>query len=81
MNSTQRASETDIIALCYTQLGQRPLLRISGEGRLEGGDYIPAGTLSLIGCGMRTNDEGVRQIMEADAFGHDTIVIVRDHKL
>ena len=81
MNSTQRAPETDIIALCYTQLGQRPLLRISGEGRLEGGDYIPAGTLSLIGCGMRTNDEGVRQIMEADAFGHDTIVIVRDHKL
>lgn len=81
MNSSQRAPETDIIALCYTQLGQRPLLRISGEGRLEGGDYIPAGTLSLIGCGMRTNDEGVRQIMKADAFGHDTIVIVRDHKL
>jgi len=29
---------------------------------------------------MRTNDEGIRQLMEADAFGHDTVVVVRDHK-
>ncbi|MBP5476966.1 MAG: hypothetical protein J6Y00_04695 [Paludibacteraceae bacterium] len=80
MNSLQRASETDIIDLCYSHLGVKPVLRIEGEGRLEGGDYIPAGTIALIGCGMRTNDEGIRQIMEADAFGHDTVVVVRDHK-
>ena len=30
---------------------------------------------------MRTNMEAIRQIMEADAFGHDTIVVVNDHKL
>ncbi|MBR4924990.1 MAG: hypothetical protein IKZ61_04475 [Prevotella sp.] len=81
MNSSQRAAETDIIELCYDHLGLRPVLRIEGEGRLEGGDYIPAGNISLIGCGMRTNDEGIRQMMEADAFGHDTVVVVRDHKL
>lgn len=80
MNSSQRAPETDLISLCYEHLGLKPILRIEGDGRLEGGDYIPAGTLSLIGCGMRTNDEGIRQLMEADAFGHDTIVVVRDHK-
>ena len=80
MNSVQRAPETDIIELCYRHLGLEPILRIEGEGRLEGGDYIPAGTIALIGCGMRTNDEGIRQIMEADAFGHDTVVVVRDHK-
>ena len=79
MNSSQRAPETDIIALCYAHLGLKPILRIEGDGRLEGGDYIPAGTISLIGCGMRTNDEGIRQMMEADAFGHDTVVVVRDH--
>jgi arginine deiminase len=56
------------------------VLRIEGEGRLEGGDYFPAGTISLIGCGMRTNREGIRQVMAADAFGHDTVVVVRDHK-
>ena len=81
MNSSQRAPETEIIRLCYEHMGLKPILEICGEGRLEGGDYIPAGNISLIGCGMRTNDEGIRQIMEADAFGHDTIVVVRDHKL
>ena len=81
MNSSQRAPETEIINLCYEHLGLKPILRITGDGRLEGGDYIPAGNISLIGCGMRTNDEGIRQLMEADAFGHDTVVVVRDHKL
>ena len=80
MNSSQRKPETDIISLCYEHLGLKPFLRIEGDGRLEGGDYIPAGNVSLIGCGMRTNDEGIRQLMEADAFGHDTVVVVRDHK-
>ena len=80
MNSEQRAPEIDIILLCYEQLGIKPILQVSGEGRLEGGDYFPAGEVSFIGCGMRTNDEGIRQIMEADAFGHDTVVVVRDHK-
>ena len=81
MNSSQREPETNIIALCYEHLGLKPILHIKGDGRLEGGDYIPAGNISLIGCGMRTNDEGIRQMMEADAFGHDTVVVVRDHKL
>ncbi|MBR3566500.1 MAG: hypothetical protein IKN91_09275 [Paludibacteraceae bacterium] len=80
MNSPQRAAETDIIELCYRHLGVEPILRISGEGRLEGGDYIPAGTIAFIGSGMRTNEEGIRRIMDADAFGHDTIVVVHDHK-
>ena len=80
MNSSQRAPETDIIEVCYRHLGLEPVLRIEGEGRLEGGDYIPAGNISLIGCGMRTNREGIRQMVEADAFGHDTVVVVCDHK-
>ena len=81
MNSTQRIAETEVIEQCYSYLGRRPILRIQGEGRLEGGDYFPAGDMAFIGCGMRTNYNGIRQIMEADAFGHDTVVVVRDHKL
>lgn len=80
MNSSQREAETRVIDFCYKVIGASPILRIEGEGRLEGGDYIPAGTVALIGCGMRTNDEGIAQIMKADAFGHDTVVVVRDHK-
>ena len=80
MNSAQRSKETDLIAFCYEQMGVKPILRITGEGRLEGGDYIPAGTRAFIGCGMRTNIEGIQQIMRADGFGHDTVVVVKDRK-
>lgn len=80
MNSAQRSKETDLMAFCYEQMGIEPMLRIKGEGRLEGGDYIPAGTRAFIGCGMRTNMQGITQIMQADAFGHDTIVVVKDRK-
>ncbi|MBO5732331.1 MAG: hypothetical protein J6R38_01750 [Alistipes sp.] len=80
MNSTQRAIETQLVELCYEQLGVTPILKITGEGRLEGGDYLRGGTISFIGCGMRTNIEAIKQIMEADAFGHDTIAVVNDHK-
>ena len=80
MNSTQRADETQIVELCYEQLGVKPILTITGEGRLEGGDYLRGGTLSYIGCGMRTNLDAIEQIMCADAFGHDTVAVVNDHK-
>lgn len=80
MNSSQRADETQLIALCYEQLGVKPILTITGDGRLEGGDYLRGGDISYIGCGMRTNMEAIQQIMEADAFGHDTVAVVNDHK-
>lgn len=80
MNSSQRLPETRIIRSCYNHLGLKPILEITGDGRLEGGDYIPAGGVAFIGRGMRTNAEAVRQIMEADAFGHDTVAVVVDHK-
>ncbi len=80
MNSTQRAAETQIVSLCYELMGVEPILSITGDGRLEGGDYLRGGTISYIGCGMRTNIEAIRQIMQADAFGHDTIAVVNDRK-
>ena len=81
MNSPQRADETEIISLCYEQLGVQPILAITGDGRLEGGDYLRGGDISYIGCGMRTNMDAIKQIMDADAFGHDTIAVVKDRKL
>ena len=80
MNSTQRAAETKIVSLCYELLGVEPILVITGEGRLEGGDYLRGGTVSYIGCGMRTNMDAIGQMMCADAFGHDTIAVVNDRK-
>ena len=79
MNSSQRAPEARIIRACYEQLGIRAVYEVNGDGRLEGGDYIPAGNISFIGCGMRTNIEAINQMMEADVFGHDTVIVVKDH--
>ena len=81
MNSNQRSYETKIIETCYEHLGLKPILSIYGNRRLEGGDYIPAGTVSFIGCGMRTNESAIKYMLEEDAFGHDTVVVVKDHKL
>lgn len=81
MNSSQRFPETKILKMIYAHLGIKPVYEVQGEGRLEGGDYLPAGNEAYIGCGMRTNIEAIKQMMNADAFGHDTIVVVKDHML
>ncbi|MBQ0154301.1 MAG: hypothetical protein KBS70_05915 [Bacteroidales bacterium] len=79
MNSTQRAPETRIIRACYEALGLTPIYQIEGDGRMEGGDYIPAGTVSFIGQGMRTNAEAIDQMLAHDVFGHDTVVVAKQH--
>ena len=79
MNSLQRASEVNLVRYCYTHLGIRPIYQVQGEGAyLEGGDYFPCSTVSLIGCGMRTTQVAIDQLMDRDLFGHDTVVVVRD---
>lgn len=80
MNSKQRASETQLVKFCYDQLGIEPIVTLDSCARLEGGDYIPAGNQSFIGCGMRTNIEAINQIMAADGFGHNTVAVVKDRK-
>ena len=79
MNSTQRAPETRIIRACYEALGITPIYEIEGDGRMEGGDYIPAGTVSFIGQGMRTNAQAIDQMLAHDVFGHDTVVVAKQH--
>lgn len=79
MNSSQRASEVDVIEACYKQLGEPAIYRICGEkSYLEGGDYIPFGTISFIGQGLRTSQEAIDELLENDCFGHDTVVVVRE---
>lgn len=79
MNSIQRAPETRIIRACYETLGITPIYEIEGDGCMEGGDYIPAGTISFIGCGMRTNQEAIDQMLANNVFGHDTVIVPKQH--
>lgn len=79
MNSSQRSAESDITEFCYRKMGEQPIYRIEGEGAfLEGGDYLPFGTLSFIGCGLRTTQAAIDQLLEHDLIGKDTLVVVRD---
>jgi len=78
MNSEQRAVEIDILRFALRKLGVQPIYAVTGEGRLEGGDFLPAGDVAFIGQGLRTNAEGVRQLLENDVFGTDRVVVVRD---
>ncbi len=79
LSSPQRGAESDVIRFCYEKLGFNPILEVGGKGAyLEGGDYLLTDNTSYIGCGMRTSQEAINQIMMADAFGTDRVVVVKD---
>lgn len=78
MNSLQRSHEINIMEFVFKKLGIDPIYKITGSGRLEGGDYIPAGDFALIGQGLRTNAEGIRQLLENNVFDFPEIAVVKD---
>lgn len=79
MNSSQRDAESDIVEFCYRKLGEEPIYRIQGDSAfLEGGDYLPFGSLSFMGQGLRTSQAAIDQLLENDLIGKDTLVVVRD---
>lgn len=51
--------------------------QIEGEGTLEGGDlvWLDSSTL-VVGCGYRTNDEGIKQLWEFTADFLEELVVV-----
>lgn len=78
MGSPQRWAEVEIARFALRRLGVTPIYEVQGEGRLEGGDFFPAGDTAFIGQGLRTNAEGVRQLLEARVFGAPRVVVVKD---
>lgn len=78
LNSTQRAPENRILRFAYEKLGITPLYQVTGSARLEGGDFIPAGDTALIGQGLRTNAEAVRQLLQQQVFGTKRVAVVKD---
>jgi arginine deiminase len=82
MNSPQREAECRIAEFCLNKIGMPPIGRISGEGAyLEGGDFLPMGRTAFIGCGLRTTQPAIDQLMDNDLLGCDTLVVVHDRWL
>lgn len=73
-----RRPENDVAELVLAQLGITPLLRVAAPGRIEGGDFLPAGRFCLQGQGFLTNEEGVGQLLDAGAYGDVEVGVVRD---
>ena len=78
MNSPQREGETRVIKFVLQKLGIKPVYEVTGEGRLEGGDYFSAGDVAMIGQGLRTNAEGIKQLLDNKVFGVPKVAVVKD---
>jgi arginine deiminase len=78
MATHERSEEVAVSDLGLRALGVEPVHRVS-QGRFEGGDFIPAGEFALVGCGSRTNPEGVRDLL-AGGMGFDEVGVIREPK-
>ena len=79
LSSAQRQNEVDLTKFCFRKLGFTIAGEIPEPGRLEGGDYFPAGPdLCFIGIGLRSNMEAVQYMMDNDLFGTRRVAVVRD---
>jgi arginine deiminase len=77
-NAPQRDAETAIVRFAYQKLGIAPIFEVSGDARLEGGDFLPAGDVALLGQGLRTNAAAVAQLLDAQVFGTRRVLVVKD---
>jgi arginine deiminase len=78
-NASQREPENRIARFAYQKLGITPVYQVTGNARLEGGDFIPAGDTALIGQGLRTNEEAVKQLLDNRVFGTPRVAVVKDN--
>jgi arginine deiminase len=78
MNSEQRSAETQVLRFVVQKLGIEWVGEVTGDGRLEGGDFLPAGDTAFVGQGLRTNAEAVRQLLRDGVFGVPRVVVVKD---
>jgi arginine deiminase len=75
MATRERRREVKMTHLALSALGADPVARVE-EGKMEGGDFIPAGDFALIGCGARTDMKGIAALM--GGMGFDEVAVVHE---
>lgn len=73
-----RRVENDNAEFALEQLGIRPLYRVQAPGRLEGGDFMPAGDFVFQGQGLLSDEDGVGQLLEHRVYGYVEVAVVKD---
>eukprot|EP01133_Synstelium_polycarpum_P015287 gene15287-18100_t len=80
LSSPIRAPEVELMRLCFDLLGLPVIGEIPQPGRLEGGDFYPAGSdLCFIGVGLRSNFAAVEYLMANDLLGTTRVAVVKDY--
>lgn len=75
MATRERRMEVEMTHLALSALGADPVAGVS-EGKMEGGDVIPAGDFALVGCGVRTDMRGIAALM--GGMGFDEVAVVHE---
>jgi arginine deiminase len=75
MSKPQRRMEPEITSTILEMAGAKIVHRVASPGTFEGGDFIPAGKLAMIGIGDRTNLNGASQVLRHGANFDEVAVI------
>lgn len=79
LTSAQRQNEVELMKFCFKKLNFNVIGEIPDEGRLEGGDFFPAGKdLCMIGIGLRSNQAAVDYMLKEDLLGTKRVAVVKD---
>eukprot|EP00667_Euglena_gracilis_P002832 EG_transcript_2839 len=79
LHSRQRAPEVEVQRFCLDKLGIPTLGQVPAPGKLEGGDFFPAGReLCFVGLGQRTNARAVGHMLHRRWFGTQRVAVVKD---
>jgi N-dimethylarginine dimethylaminohydrolase len=77
MGKAARSGEPGAQGELYAELGIPVLGAITGDGRLEGGDFLWLDQdTAVVGRGYRTNDEGINQLSELLADTAEELIVV-----
>ena len=79
LNSVQRRHEVALTKLALANLDVKPFYELSGsDSRMEGGDYLPCMEYCMIWQGLRTNELGVKELLDNHVFGCPEVVVIKD---
>jgi arginine deiminase len=82
MSAQQRAHEAELTSLLWKAIGAPIAGAAKPPATIEGGDFMPMGDFALIGCGSRTNDSGVKQLLSSGpGYGEIAVVHRPEHPL
>ncbi len=77
MKMGQRKKETEVTSFVFSDVLGQNIKKVE-NGFFEGGDFMPAGNMCIIGTGNRSDETGALSALESGAINFDRAVIVKN---